>query len=141
MQKRRTKDFNKGEPTPKTPVERTIIDTIDKLKLLVDTSIVVGEKVQAGEFTILPISKVSVGFACGGGEYDKDKSKKVPFAGGTGGGYSISPVGFVVINKSEVTYIKTIKTDAIDKVLEMVPDAINIINKKIDETKKEKDNG
>ncbi|PLX15370.1 MAG: sporulation protein [Candidatus Muiribacterium halophilum] len=71
---------------------------IEQLKDSIQCQTVVGQPVQAGDTTIIPVSKVSFGFAAGGGE-----KKKLPgFGAGTGGGASVEPVAFIVVQGDQV---------------------------------------
>ncbi len=91
-------------------IENIIDNTMSKIKTLMETNTIVGESISTPDgTTIIPLSKVSVGFVVGGGEYADTSSRRVakhyPMAGGTGGGMSVQPVGFIVHNTSGVTYI------------------------------------
>lgn len=89
--------------TNSTSINDLISSAMDKLKTIVDSSTIVGESIAtpAGD-TIIPISKVTVGFVVGGGEYADLSSRRVanhfPMSGGSSGGMSVSPVGFLVIS-------------------------------------------
>ena len=91
-------------------IENLINETMGKIKTIMDSSTVVGEKVETSDgTTILPISRVTVGYVVGGGEYADLSSRRVanhfPMAGGSSGGISLSPVGFLVITNSEVSFV------------------------------------
>ena len=94
----------------KTSIEKLIENTMQNLHNLIETNIVVGEALHSPSgITIIPVSKVSVGYVVGGGEYaDVSVRKKIenyPLAGGSGGGVSISPIGFLIEDKNGVNYI------------------------------------
>lgn len=112
-------------------VERVISLVTDNLKTMIDTKVVVGEAITAGETTLIPISKVAVGFVAGGGEYDKktETEKDVPFAGGSGAGYSVNPIGFVVIKGADVRLIKVAPNELASKIVEVVPEVVDAINR------------
>ena len=114
-------------------VEKIVSKLTDNLKCIIDTKMIVGDKIKEGEVSIIPISKLSVGFISGGGEYDKktETEKNVPFAGGSGAGYSVSPVGFVVIKNGDVKVIKVAPSELAGKIIEAVPEVIDAINKQI----------
>jgi uncharacterized spore protein YtfJ len=80
-----------------------ILDTLMKnLQNLVSTKSVVGEPIQAGNTTILPIMKVTLGFGAGGGSAsDKNQSR----GGGGGGGVSITPIGFLVVEEGKTMMV------------------------------------
>lgn len=89
----------------------SLIDSaMEKIKTIVDSSTVIGDKVEAPDGTvIIPISKVSVGYVVGGGEYADLSSRRVanhfPMAGGSSGGMSVTPVGFLIESMGEVKFV------------------------------------
>jgi|LGVF01.2.fsa_nt_gb sporulation protein YtfJ len=85
------------------PIEQIMKTTMTKLKSVIDVNTVIGQPLETKDgTTIIPISKVTVGFVTGGGEYTSNypKSKYTgedyPFAGGAGSGFNIMPVGFLI---------------------------------------------
>ena len=118
----------------------TIINLIDgameKIKTIVDSSTVIGEKVETGDGTIIiPISKVTVGYVVGGGEYADLSARRVanhfPMAGGSSGGMSVTPVGFLIIFENEVKFVNVENKSLYQTVLNM----FNALISKIDEDK------
>ncbi len=118
----------------------TIINLIDgameKIKTIVDSSTVIGEKVETGDGTIIiPISKVTVGYVVGGGEYADLSARRVanhfPMAGGSSGGMSVTPVGFLIIFENEVKFVNVENKSLYQTVLNM----FNALITKIDEDK------
>lgn len=101
-------------------------DSIDRIKILTDTNTIVGDPVITENCTIIPISKITVGFVVGGGEYSDKSIRRVanhyPLSGGTGGGISLIPIGFLVDYGFETKYI-----NIEDKTLYQT--FLNIINK------------
>ena len=82
-------------------LSKMIETALENLKKMTDVNTVVGEPIKvSGGSTVIPISKISVGFASGGMDYTSKKApEKAPnFGGGTGSGFSINPVGFLVID-------------------------------------------
>lgn len=76
---------------------------LENIKDMIDVNTVIGEAVIAGNGnTVIPVSKVSFGFLAGGGEYGKAPDPTQPFAGGTGAGVSLQPVGFLVLGPDGV---------------------------------------
>ncbi len=87
-----------------TSINDLISSAMDKVKTIVDSSTIVGESIMTPDgATIIPISKVTVGFVVGGGEYADLSARRVanhfPMSGGSSGGMSVSPVGFLVMQK------------------------------------------
>lgn len=103
----------------------SLIDgAMDKIKTIVDSSTVIGDKIETSDGTvIIPISKVSVGYVVGGGEYADLSSRRVanhfPMAGGSSGGMSVTPVGFLVENNGEVKFVNVENKSLYQTVLNM----------------------
>lgn len=92
--------------------------SFDNIKGMLDSNTVVGNPISISNgTTIIPISKLSVGFATGGLDTGAQPKKANKFGGGGGSGMSISPVGFLVIDKNG-------KTDFISISEKSVPDPV-----------------
>jgi sporulation protein YtfJ len=90
--------------------EQTVKDLIEtslsKIHELTDADTVIGEAIQVGDgITIIPVSKVSYGFAAGGSDLPT-KSEKTYFGGGSGAGITILPLAFIVVNGSDVRMLQ-----------------------------------
>jgi sporulation protein YtfJ len=112
------------------PIERLMSSSMTKLKSLIDTDTIVGNPVKTPDGTVvIPVSKVTMGFITGGGEYsDINNNKKMetfPFAGGSGGGISVSPIGFLVDNGKTIRIMPVNGENAYDKLLDIVPELID----------------
>lgn len=127
------------------PIDNMMQTTMESIRSMVDVNTVVGAPVmdQKGT-TIIPISKVSFGFVAGGGEYavEDGKQKPVPtdifpFAGGTGAGVSVQPVGFLVVTDKQVKMLPAQTTGAMERMVELLPQLIEELGAK-DEKEKEK---
>ena len=108
---------------------------IDKIKDMVDCQTIIGDPIDAGDgIKVIPISKVTYGFASGGSDFPTKTSKEL-FGGGGGAGVTIQPVAFLVINNGEgsVKYICEGSESSAERIIGMVPDVVNkvgdIINK------------
>ena len=120
------------EMTGEVKVQAIAETLAEKLKNMIDTKMVVGETIIAGDTTIVPVSKVAVGFLSGGGEYEKESgTNDFPFIGGSGAGYSVSPVGFLVIKKGDVKLIKVSPSELASKIIDVVPEVVDAINKQL----------
>ena len=91
-------------------LESLVDVSLEKIRSLIDVNCVIGSAISMPDGTsIIPISKVSVGFVAGGGEYNdlnaKRNSADFPMAGGTGGGFTVSPIGFFVADKNKFKLI------------------------------------
>ncbi len=103
--------------------------TIDKIKNLVDTSTVIGEPMKISEkVTVIPISKVTYGFASGGSDFPSKNNAEL-FGGAGGAGITVTPVAFLVVNDDIVT-IKTISNsdNPIEKVVSAVPEVVSTVS-------------
>lgn len=110
--------------------------TIEKIRELVDTSTIIGEAIYAeGGTTIIPVSKVTYGFASGGADFPS-KSNKELFGGGGGAGVTITPVAFLVISGGEVTLKHiTAYDNAAERVVNLVPEMFDKVTGLINKTK------
>ena len=113
--------------------------TMEKIHEMVDTNTIVGQPITTPDgVTLIPISRVSLGFGCGGGDYGKVQPKS--FSGCSGAGVNIAPVAFLVI-KDGITRVLPVAVppvSTVDRVVEMVPDVLDRVEKFFDK-KEEKD--
>ena len=100
--------------------------TIEKVRQLVDVSTIVGEPIRLSEeITVIPVSKVTYGFASGGSDFPS-KSNAELFGGGGGAGITINPVAFLVMKDGEVTLKHiTANDNAAERIVNMIPDVID----------------
>lgn len=102
--------------------------TMDKVRAMCDADTIIGKPIVANEeITIIPVSKVSYGFASGGSDFPT-KNGNAAFGGGGGAGMTISPTAFLVIKGSDVRMIQvSSKPDATDKAVAMLPELVDKI--------------
>ena len=103
---------------------------IEKIKDMVDCQTIVGDAIDAGDgIKVIPISKVTYGFASGGSDFPTKTSKDL-FGGGGGAGVTISPVAFLVINNGDVSvkYISEGIENSAERIIGMVPDVVNKVS-------------
>lgn len=129
------------------PIEGLMKTAMESIKDMVDVNTIVGDAVQTPDGTvIIPISKVTFGFAAGGGDYskacgcevdddeDEEKNKssketnKFPFAGGSGAGVSINPVAFMVVGNDQLRLIPVNINSSVDKILDLIPEIMKKAN-------------
>ncbi|MBS1271733.1 MAG: putative spore protein YtfJ [Candidatus Marinimicrobia bacterium] len=107
--------------------DELIKTVLPELRQIAKGQTVVGEPIQAGESTVIPVSKVSVGFGAGGGGSDEAKGT----GSGTGGGAMIEPIAFIVITDGKVQLVPlTSKDTTIGKVIDLVPDILDRVGLK-----------
>ena len=113
--------------------------TIEKVRDLVDVSTIIGDPIEAGGVTIIPVSKVTYGFASGGSDLPS-KANADLFGGGGGAGITITPIAFLVINQGEVS-IKHIAGEGgqAERIIGMVPDVIDKVSGAVEKFTKKGD--
>ncbi|MBR2047990.1 MAG: GerW family sporulation protein [Oscillospiraceae bacterium] len=111
-------------------------NTIAKIREMVDVNSVVGTPITTPDgVTIIPVSKVSVGFGGGGSDFaNKNPNSELPFGGGVGGGVKVTPIAFLVIRGESVRMmpVASAPSTTADRVVEMIPDALDRIVSVID---------
>lgn len=126
------------------PIEGLMKTAMESIKQMVDVNTVVGDAVEAQDGTvIIPVSRVACGFAAGGGEFEtagggnnqnQEGQQALPFGGGSGGGVSVQPVGFLVVSKEEVRFLAVDSNTMVDRLIDLAPNLVNqlqaIINSK-----------
>lgn len=103
---------------------------IDKIKDMVDCQTIIGDPIDAGDgIRVIPISKVTYGFASGGSDFPTKTNKEL-FGGGGGAGVTISPVAFLVIKDGDVSvkYISEGAENSAERIIGMVPDVVNKVS-------------
>ena len=103
--------------------------SMDKIKEMVDNNTVVGDPITTPDGTVLiPVSKVSYGFAAGGSDIPTKNSGGL-FGGGSGAGINVTPVAFLVVSGGEVRLLHIVsKPDSTDKMVNLVPDLVDKIS-------------
>lgn len=108
--------------------------TMDNIKSMMDSENIVGKPIMMPEGNVvIPISKVTVGFVTGGGQYGGGEGKSsfvFPFAGGGGGGINITPIGFLVCDKEDTNLIKIDKKESEGKWENLISAAMNLFKHK-----------
>ena len=115
------------------PIETIMRTTMENLKDMIDVDTVVGSPVSTGDgLTIVPVSRVSFGFVAGGGEYTvggtpvplEVTDDPLPFAGGTGAGVTVQPLGFLVTGPDSVRLLPAQPYAPVDRIIELVPQTL-----------------
>lgn len=114
--------------------------TIEKVRSMVDANSVVGAPIVAGDVTMIPISKISIGLGGGGSDFTtKTPTQETPFGGGMGAGVKVTPIAFIVIRGDSVRMlpVAAAPNTTADRVVEMVPDVIDQISAIVNQKKQE----
>ena len=109
------------------PIQGLMNVTMEKIHQMVDSNTIIGKPITTEDgITILPVSKVSFGFASGGTDFNgKNAANKDLFGGGSGAGVNIQPVAFLVIKDGCVRTIQlSDSSNSIDRALTMLPELV-----------------
>ena len=103
--------------------------TLEKIKGMVDSNTIIGNPINMADGTmILPVSKVSFGFASGGSDFPS-KTPKDLFGGGSGAGVSISPIAFLVVHEGNVRLLQLSDTsNSLDRAIGMMPEMVDKVS-------------
>ena len=113
--------------------------SMSKIRDMVDSNTIIGEPIQTPDgVTLIPVSRLSFGFGCGGGDYGKQAPK---FGGASTAGVKVEPVAFLVV-KDGVTRVLPVGVPAVTtaaRMVEMVPEVMDRVEHFIDKRKEEKE--
>ena len=122
------------------PIGNLMDTTMNKIKEMIDVNTIVGVPIVSPDGTlIIPVSKVSYGFASGGSDLPTKKENKDCFGGGSGAGVTIQPVAFLTVYKGDVKLISVDKFEGTpDRLVGMIPEVIDKVKEifKKDDKKK-----
>lgn len=120
-----------------TPVNKIMESTLDKMRDMVDVSTIIGEPVVTGNTTLIPVSKVSYGFTSGGTDLPSKQNAEL-FGGAGGGGISITPVAFIVIENGKCRMMQINNyTSSADRAITMIPELVDKLTELITAKKDE----
>lgn len=120
------------------PINDMMGNVMQKVKEMVDVNTIIGNPITTPDgTTIIPVSKVTFGFASGGGDYPKATAQnRESFGGGGGAGVTIKPIAFLTVSGGNVRLIQIDENpNSIDKLVTSVPDVIDKIGAMIDKGK------
>ena len=112
--------------------------TIAKIREMVNANSVIGEPITTADgVTIIPVSKVSVGFGGGGSDFASKNATagELPFGGGVGAGVKVTPIAFLIVKDGSVRMlpVATPANTTVDRLVELVPDTLDKIVTFVDE--------
>ena len=136
------------------PIEGLMRTAMDSIKDMVDVNTIIGDPIQTpNNKVIIPISKVSFGFAAGGSQFkgetvneykkiDKDEQIQyaLPFGGGSGAGVNINPIAFLIVEENCVKLMPINHTNAVDKIIDFIPDFLEKANKYVEKITDKEEN-
>lgn len=126
------------------PINELMSTTMDKIKTMMDANTIIGEPIQAGDVTLIPVSKLSFGFAGGGSDFVTKNQKPGmdnTFGGGSGASAKLEPVAFLVVRGESVKLIPVAPAPAttVDRVIETVPEVVDKLTDFIEKQQKKKE--
>ena len=109
------------------PINNLMDTTMRKIKELIDSNTIIGDPITTPDgTTIIPVSKVTYGFASGGSDLPTTKDNRECFGGGSGAGVTIQPIGFLTISRGNVKMIPIDHYDGpADRIVGMIPEAFD----------------
>jgi uncharacterized spore protein YtfJ len=99
--------------------EEVLKTLLDQLRTIAKTETVIGEQFTVADFTIIPVSQISLGFGAGGGA---GKEGQAGEGGGGGGGARIQPIAFLVVKDGEISLLSISRGKGLSAALEKMPD-------------------
>ena len=122
-----------------TTLNELMQTSMSKIREMVDSNTIIGEPIATPDgVTLIPVSRLSFGVGCGGGDYGKQTPK---FGGASTAGVRVEPVAFLVI-KDGITRVLPVAMPAmstVDRVIDMVPEVMDRVENFIDKRKAEKE--
>ena len=123
------------------PINEVLQTTMNKIREMVDANTVVGQPITTQDgVTLIPVSKLSFGFATGGSDFGKTQNVAKNFGGGAGAGVNVIPVAFLVVKDGIVRLLSVTPPPAstVDRVIDAAPDLFDKVTGYIDQKKAEK---
>ncbi len=113
------------------PISSMLDSALDSIRKTADANTVIGDPITAPDgTTVIPVSRVKLSFAGGGSEFSgKNASETKPYGAGTGASISVTPVAFLIFREGNcrVLPIPEPASNSVDRLIEMVPDAVDKI--------------
>jgi sporulation protein YtfJ len=124
------------------PIEGLMKTSMQNIKEMVDVNTILGDPVETPDGSVIvPISRVSFGFAAGGSQFEVNRMKsrekerdrnseqeagqQLPFGGGSGAGININPVAFLVVNKEQTKLLPVQSNVLVDRILDTAPELLD----------------
>ncbi|WP_339147257.1 MULTISPECIES: GerW family sporulation protein [unclassified Sutcliffiella] len=139
------------------PIKSLMTTAMENLKDMIDVNTIIGDPVETPDGSvILTVSKVGFGFAAGGSEFhgggssgpdkhdggggnQQNQGQKLPFGGGSGGGVSITPIAFLIVNSHGVKMLHLDESTSIyERLLDLAPQAVEKVQHMLNNNKQNK---
>lgn len=124
------------------PISDLMATTMAKVREVMDANTVVGQPIEAGGVTVIPVCKISIGYGSGGSDFaQKNQRPENPnaFGGGAGMGVSITPISFLVIREGTIRMVSVEQPAATvaDRVIDLVPGVVDKVSAMVSKKKGE----
>ena len=125
------------------PISELMATTMQKIREMVDVNTIIGSPIRTDDgVTLIPVSKLSFGFASGGSGFttkDQEPDGEDPFGGGSGAGVKVSPVAFLIVKGDSVRLLQVDPPvgNTVDRVVELVPEMFDKVTGFMEKNKKE----
>ena len=129
------------------PISELMATTMQKIREMVDVNTIIGTPIRTDDgVTLIPVSKLSFGFASGGSDFATKNQKPESdnsFGGGSGAGVNISPVAFLIVKGESVKLLPVAQPagNTVDRVVELVPEMFDKVTGYMEKNKKEDNSG
>lgn len=125
------------------PMNDLISTTMEKLQKMADSQTIIGEPIQTGDVTLIPVTKLSIGIAGGGSDYVTKNHKPGmdnSFGGGTGASAKVEPVAFLIVKGDSVKLLPVAPAPATtaDRIIETVPEVVDKVTAFIEKQQEKK---
>ena len=112
------------------PLSDMMMSSMGKIRDMIDVNTVIGEPIAAGDVTIIPVTKVSIGYGAGGSDFatkNYPANRDNAFGGGAGAGVNITPVAFLVVRGESVRMLPVAEpaSTSMDRLIEQLPDLLD----------------
>ncbi|HEY8496690.1 MAG TPA: GerW family sporulation protein [Limnochordales bacterium] len=112
-------------PTEHHPIEGLMQTAMESLKAMVDVNTILGDPVETPDGSVIvPVSRVSIGFAAGGTEFEVENRRDgsgFPFGGGSGAGISLQPVAFLVVGQGQIRLLPIDGNTIMERLIDIAP--------------------
>ena len=124
----------------KRPISELMETTMQKVREMIDANMIVGNPITTVDgITLVPVSKLSLGFAGGGSDFSKKQEPRDAFGGGIGAGVNIIPIAFIVVKGENIRllHVGPPAESTLDRLIETVPEVFDKVTDFINKNKED----
>ena len=125
------------------PINEMMSTTMEKIRSMMDANTIIGDPIQTGEVTLIPVSRLSFGFASGGSDFVTKNQKpgaENTFGGGSGASAKMEPVAFLIIRGDSVRLLPVAPgpITTVDRIVDAVPEVVDKVTEFIEKQQEKK---